>query len=492
MATYTPTATEIVHYTKADFRRRPIVEAVHIVQYDDSMPILAVELYSDGLVYQAPSANTFKIRFGHGDRTFSYVDALGTNADRTIVYFRITPAMTYRFGLKKPVVEMTAGFTFANSSEIPVMIDRNPIQESDEESYSEYSGIRGMLDAKVDKSAQATKSSSMTQEVGIDENGKLWSVPGSGGGASGSSRYYGTCLTAAGTTAKTVTVDSAFTLIAGVMVTVKFTNTNSASSPTLNVNSTGAKSLMQYGTTAVSTAAATSGWQAGAVVSFTYDGTNWVRDQGYNTNTTYSAATTSANGLMSSTDKSKLDGLNGSNYILKDIQASKTDAMTQAVGLGTDGKLYTTPGGGSGTSDYDDLTNRPQINSVTLTGNKSFSDLGLDEVEVPLYTVTTAESATATLKNYDTTVLPGSPTTVALTLPTPAAGNDYLTSVIFKAGASGDSMLFNVTRPTEDYALVWATEPTWTSGKIYEIIFRCLWLTNGSGDIVISAEWSEN
>lgn len=90
MATYTPTATEIVHYTKADFRRRPIVEAVHIVQYDDSMPILAVELYSDGLVYQAPSANTFKIRFGHGDRTFSYVDALGTNADRTIVYFRIT------------------------------------------------------------------------------------------------------------------------------------------------------------------------------------------------------------------------------------------------------------------------------------------------------------------------------------------------------------------------------------------------------------------
>lgn len=34
-------------------------------------------------------------------------------------------------------------------------------------------------------------------------------------------------------------------------------------------------------------------------------------------------------------------------------------------------------GGGGGTSDYDDLDNRPQINSVTLTGNKSASDLGL-------------------------------------------------------------------------------------------------------------------
>ena len=33
-------------------------------------------------------------------------------------------------------------------------------------------------------------------------------------------------------------------------------------------------------------------------------------------------------------------------------------------------------GGGGGTTDYTDLTNKPQINSVTLTGNKSLSDIG--------------------------------------------------------------------------------------------------------------------
>lgn len=33
-------------------------------------------------------------------------------------------------------------------------------------------------------------------------------------------------------------------------------------------------------------------------------------------------------------------------------------------------------GGGGGTSDYSELTNKPQINSVTLTGNKSLSDIG--------------------------------------------------------------------------------------------------------------------
>ena len=36
-------------------------------------------------------------------------------------------------------------------------------------------------------------------------------------------------------------------------------------------------------------------------------------------------------------------------------------------------------GGGGGTSDYDQLSNRPQINNNTLTGNKTSSDLGLQD-----------------------------------------------------------------------------------------------------------------
>ena len=39
-------------------------------------------------------------------------------------------------------------------------------------------------------------------------------------------------------------------------------------------------------------------------------------------------------------------------------------------------------GGGSGTDDYDQLNNRPQINSNTLTGNKTSSDLGLQDALV--------------------------------------------------------------------------------------------------------------
>lgn len=41
-------------------------------------------------------------------------------------------------------------------------------------------------------------------------------------------------------------------------------------------------------------------------------------------------------------------------------------------------------GGGSGTSDYDMLSNQPKINNVTLVGNLTWQDLGLPDFETGL------------------------------------------------------------------------------------------------------------
>lgn len=80
---------------------------------------------------------------------------------------------------------------------------------------------------------------------------------------------YGTCSTAAGTAAKTATIDG-FTLYTGVIVSVKFTVTNTASSPTLNVNSTGAKAIYYRGS------AISAGYlAANRTYVFVYNGTQW-------------------------------------------------------------------------------------------------------------------------------------------------------------------------------------------------------------------------
>ena len=93
--------------------------------------------------------------------------------------------------------------------------------------------------------------------------------------------HYGTCSTAAATAAKTVAL-SGFSLVTGSRVMVKFTVTNTASSPTLNVNGSGAKSIMYRGS------AISAGYlAANRVYEFVYDGTNYelIGDLDTNTNT---------------------------------------------------------------------------------------------------------------------------------------------------------------------------------------------------------------
>lgn len=100
------------------------------------------------------------------------------------------------------------------------------------------------------------------------------------------SSLYGTCSTAAGTAQKDVTLDNFDSLQTGVTVHVKFTNSNTVANPKLKVGSTAATPIMRYGTTAPSTSVVTS-WYAGAVISFTYDGTNWVMNDYIQDNNTW-------------------------------------------------------------------------------------------------------------------------------------------------------------------------------------------------------------
>ena len=96
---------------------------------------------------------------------------------------------------------------------------------------------------------------------------------------------YGTCSTAAGTAAKTVSIPG-ITLKTGVEITVRFSVTNTAANPTLNLNSTGAKAI-RYRNTAIS-----AGYlAANRTYRFVYDGTYWQLVGDVDTNTTYTAAT---------------------------------------------------------------------------------------------------------------------------------------------------------------------------------------------------------
>ena len=97
---------------------------------------------------------------------------------------------------------------------------------------------------------------------------------------------YGSCSTAAGTAAKTVAC-AEYALQTGGEITVKFTVTNTAKNPTLNVNSTGAKPIYYRGA-----AISASYLAANRTYTFRYNGTQYELVGDVNTNTDVNVAQT--------------------------------------------------------------------------------------------------------------------------------------------------------------------------------------------------------
>lgn len=206
------------------------------------------------------------------------------------------------------------------------------------------------------------------------------------------STLYGTCATAAGTAAKVVVCSDFDHLFTGVTIHVKFTYSNTAANATLNVNSTGAKNLCRYGTTRVGTTTKAS-WSAGAVISFTFDGTSWVmNDYIEDTDTGQSTA-----GATNSTSKLFLVG-----------------ATSQAAGQTTysNSSVYATNGALHATS----------FNGYTL--------------------------AAASAKGVDTSISSGStsanlPTTAAVASYVAAQMGDMAGALVYKGAVSAESSLLD-------------------------------------------------
>ena len=96
--------------------------------------------------------------------------------------------------------------------------------------------------------------------------------------------HYGVCSTAAATAAKVVAC-TGFVLATGAKITVKFTATNTAANPTLNVAGTGAKPIFYHG------AAISAGYlSANRTLGFVYNGTQFELIGDIDTNNKYTAA----------------------------------------------------------------------------------------------------------------------------------------------------------------------------------------------------------
>lgn len=157
MTSYTPPSNKIIHVTSVDFVTRQISDPVLLVQYDDTLPILEVHLFQNGVKYNLSSSSNVNIRFKNLDGYKVYNPALGYNSsDTSIVYFNITQTMTVSHGKSFGVIEVGLGDGVANSAPISFVIDKNPIQNSDIDASDDMQSIAAFVSQAQESATNAS------------------------------------------------------------------------------------------------------------------------------------------------------------------------------------------------------------------------------------------------------------------------------------------------------------------------------------------------
>lgn len=135
---------------------RGIAEPVQLVQYDDTLPILAVALYLNGQPYTLPKGAAVNIRMDKRDGHYVYNPALGVSEDRQTAYIGVTLQMTTVAGCFAPALEIVINGEVAGTSNIPVVIAANQVPEDAVESTDEFKTIQQLV-AEVTQAAQIVR-----------------------------------------------------------------------------------------------------------------------------------------------------------------------------------------------------------------------------------------------------------------------------------------------------------------------------------------------
>lgn len=175
--------------------------------------------------------------------------------------------------------------------------------------------------------------------------------------------YFGVCETEAATAAKVVTCDE-FALKKGALLAVQFTYGNTGSSPSMNVNGTGAKAICGTNGYYVST----NMWTANQVVLFVYNGTWWIALYCLNATTARYGVT-----MLSNSTSSTSTTLAATPYAVKlayDRSSWTSISLTNALAIAYGGTGSTTAAGARSNLG---IACTSLFNGTLTTGSTSFN-----------------------------------------------------------------------------------------------------------------------
>ena len=176
---YSPPSTSVVHNAAVSLTERAPASIVHLVQYDTTIPIVAVELTANGQPYTVPGGAAVNVRMKKPDGHFIYDPALGLSDDSQTAYIGVTLQMTAAFGKATPIIEIVVDGNVAATGTFMLDIDENQVPESAIESTDEYLTIYQILQ-QVQAAAKIVSDNEEGIQYIADNQEKISSVAANG------------------------------------------------------------------------------------------------------------------------------------------------------------------------------------------------------------------------------------------------------------------------------------------------------------------------
>ena len=264
---------------------------------------------------------------------------------------------------------------------------------------------------------------------------------------------YVTCSTGVGTKAK-IGSCSNFELYNGATITCVFSNANTQAAPTLNVNGTGAKTIVSYDGKALTESEYK--WKAGSAYTLVYDGTYWrMQDSG-----TVARLTTAESSIQQNADNIELkvseSDVTG-NYLIGKINLNSTTATISADRVNITGDVI--------------VSKLSDANKNAISANAiSKAEAAIVEQKT-LYYLTNGNAPAKPTKISDVSTTSTSTGVWTTVIPTPKNGYTYYTCTQTKNGAGtyawiGDSNNKGIKMATDSMIANWcsASDSTYING----------------------------
>lgn len=142
-----------------------VTQPLRLVQYDETLPVAAVQLTYQNQPYTPPTGAELNVRMGKPDGTTVYNPCLGMDSSG-IVYFVFTQQMTAAAGDGKLTIEVTDSGV-KNSAPITVNVTENPVQEGSIESADEFLTLQEIL-AEAEKWGQIVQANASNIQQVVD------------------------------------------------------------------------------------------------------------------------------------------------------------------------------------------------------------------------------------------------------------------------------------------------------------------------------------